>query len=405
MAQTTPNHTQTVSGWAAHDSSGKITPYPSNEVELSNLQWGLSDLPWELVTNGIKRQKRNQHVTIKILSCGICHTDVHYAKNDWGITRYPVVPGHEITGLITELGSSMTEFKIRDRVGVGYLAGSCLECEFCNDSQENYCDQIQTTYWLDVAQRPTAIPRGVRRQKVTCTSESLLTALTPGMKTSAVVDGLPLGYRWLDGRLVEATYAIVELLRVTILDFLPLILQTHTHTYNGIFWDGSVTYGGYSKMFIADHSCTPVMCRDNSVLPIERQQHARVMRENNRSDWPGRARARTKRSLDFILDTVSAKHSLGPYLELLKVNGTLMIVGAPDKPIDLPSFPLIFGTQVVKGSMTGSMKETQEPTNVCGKYNITCDIETIKPGKINEVFDRLVKNNVKYFFVIDIWCR
>ncbi|ONI32322.1 hypothetical protein PRUPE_1G360900 [Prunus persica] len=145
MAQTTPNHTQTVSGWAAHDSSGKITPFIFKRRE-----------------NGIN------DVTIEVLYCGICHTDLHHVRNDWGITMYPVVPGHEITGVITKVGSNVKEFKVGDRVGVGCLAATCLECDFCKDSQENYCDQVQ-------------------------------------------------------------------------------------FTYNGIFWDGSITYGGYSKMLVADH--------------------------------------------------------------------------------------------------------------------------------------------------------
>ncbi|CAI9098214.1 OLC1v1034823C3 [Oldenlandia corymbosa var. corymbosa] len=144
MAQTTPNHTQTVSGWAAHDSSGKITPYVFKRRE-----------------NGI------EDVTIQILYCGMCHTDIHFVKNEWGITMYPVVPGHEITGIITKVGSNVTKFKIGDRVGVGCLAATCLKCEYCQNSQENYCDQVQLTY-------------------------------------------------------------------------------------NGIFWDGSITYGGYSQMLVAD---------------------------------------------------------------------------------------------------------------------------------------------------------
>lgn len=111
---------------------------------------------------------------------------------------------------------------------------------------------------------------------------------------------------------------------------------------------------------------------------------------------------RGKRTLDVILDTVSAKHSLGPILELLKVNGTLVVVGAPDRPIELPSFPLIFGKRAVKGSMTGGMKETQEMMDVCGKHNITCDVELIKPDKINQALDRLARNDVRYRFVIDI---
>ncbi|KAK2660776.1 hypothetical protein Ddye_007309 [Dipteronia dyeriana] len=353
MAQTTPNHTQTVAGWAAHDSSGNITPYIFKRRE-----------------NGVN------DVTIKVMYCGICHTDLHNVRNDWGITMYPVVPGHEITGIITKVGSNVENFKVGDNVGVGCLAASCLQCEFCKDSQENYCDQIQ-------------------------------------------------------------------------------------FTYNGVFWDGSITYGGYSEMLVADHryvvhvpdnlpmdAAAPLLCagvtvftpmKDNNLLespgkkigivglgglghvaikfgkafghhvtvistsPSKEKEAKELLGADDFivSSDPKRMKV-GKRTLDFILDTVSAQHSLGPILELLKVNGTLCMVGAPDKPIELPSFPLIFGKRNVKGSMTGSMRETQEMMNVCGKHNITCNIEVIKPNQINEALERLARNDVRYRFVIDV---
>ncbi|KAF5747194.1 cinnamyl alcohol dehydrogenase 6 isoform X1 [Tripterygium wilfordii] len=353
MAQTTPNHTQTVSGWAAHDSSGKITPYIFK-----------------------RRENGANDVTIKILYCGICHTDIHYLKNDWGISMYPVVPGHEIIGLITEVGRNVKGFKLGEKVGVGCLAASCLECEFCKDSQENYCDKAQ-------------------------------------------------------------------------------------FTYNGIFWDGSVTYGGYSKMLVADYrymvhvpenlpmdAAAPLLCagitvfcplKDNNLLNSPPKKigivglgglghvavkfckafghHVTVIstspsKENEARDRLGadsfivstnaQHMKAGRRSLDFILDTVAAKHSLGPILELLKVNGTLVLVGAPDKPLDLPSFPLIFGKRTVKGSIIGGIRETQEMMELCGKHNITCDVEVVKPEYINEALDRLARNDVRYRFVIDI---
>ncbi|KAF2297969.1 hypothetical protein GH714_006792 [Hevea brasiliensis] len=308
--------------------------------------------------------------------CGICHTDLHHVRNDWGITMYPVVPGHEITGVITKVGSNVKNFKLGDRVGVGCLAASCLECEFCKSSQENYCDQIQLTY-------------------------------------------------------------------------------------NGIFWDGSITYGGYSEMLVADHryvvripetlpmdAAAPLLCagitvfspmKDNGLLKSPGKRigivglgglghvavkfgkafghHVTVISTSPSKEREARERLDAddfivstnskqmqagKRTLDLILDTVSANHSLGPILELLKVNGTLVAVGAPDRPFELPSFPLIFGKRTVKGSMTGGMRETQEMMDVCGKYNITCDIEVVEPHKINEALDRLARNDVRYRFVIDI---
>ncbi|KAH6759272.1 cinnamyl alcohol dehydrogenase 9 [Perilla frutescens var. frutescens] len=353
MAQTTPNHTQTVSGWAAHNQSGKIVPYTFKRREN-----GADDL------------------TIKILYCGICHTDLHYAKNDWGLTMYPVVPGHEIVGIVTKVGSNVTKFKVGDRAGVGCLAATCLKCEYCKEGHENYCDELQ-------------------------------------------------------------------------------------FVYNGIFWDGSITYGGYSEFIVVDHryvvrvpenlpmdAAAPLLCagitvysplKDNNLLETRGKRvgivglgglghiavkfakafdhHVTVISTSPSKEKEAKERLGAddfilstnpqqmlskKRSLDFILDTVSAQHSLGAILELLKVNGTLVIVGAPDKPIDLPSFPLIFGKRVVKGSIIGSIEETQDMMDVCGKHNITCDIEVVSTNRINEALDRLAKNDVKYRFVIDI---
>lgn len=353
MARTTPNHTLSVDGWAAHDSSGKITPYTFK-----------------------RRENGDNDVTIEVLYCGICHTDLHHAKNDWGITMYPVVPGHEITGIVTKVGSNVKNFKVGDRVGVGCLAATCLKCEFCTSSQENYCDQVQ-------------------------------------------------------------------------------------FTYNGIFWDGSITYGGYSKVLVADYryvvhipknlpldATAPLLCagitvftplKDSNLVETPGKRigivglgglghvavkfgkafghHVTVISTSPSKEKEAKIRLgaddfivstdaqqmkRGTRTLDFILDTVSAKHSIGPILELLKVNGTLAIVGAPDRPFDLPAFPLIFGKRIVKGSMTGSMKETQEMIDACGKYNITCDIEVVRPDKINEALNRLARNDVRYRFVIDI---
>uniref|UniRef100_I1MC17 Enoyl reductase (ER) domain-containing protein n=1 Tax=Glycine max TaxID=3847 RepID=I1MC17_SOYBN len=353
MAQTTANHTVTVSGWAAHDSSGKITPYTFKRRE-----------------NGVN------DVTIKILYCGICHTDLHYAKNEWGITMYPVVPGHEIIGVVTKVGRDVKGFKEGDRVGVGCLSASCLECEHCKTDQENYCEKLQ-------------------------------------------------------------------------------------FVYNGVFWDGSITYGGYSQIFVADYryvvhipenlamdAAAPLLCagitvfnplKDHdlvaspgkkigvvglgglghiavkfgkafghhvTVISTSPSKEAEAKQRLGADDFivssnPKQLQA-ARRSIDFILDTVSAEHSLLPILELLKVNGTLFLVGAPDKPLQLPAFPLIFGKRSVKGGIIGGIKETQEMLEVCAKYNITSDIELITPDRINEAMERLAKNDVRYRFVIDI---
>ncbi|CAN1315111.1 Probable cinnamyl alcohol dehydrogenase 6 [Linum perenne] len=352
MAQTTPNHTQTVTGWAAHDTSGNITPYTFK-----------------------RRENGDTDVTIDILYCGICHTDLHQAKNDWGMTMYPIVPGHEITGIITKVGKKVEGFKVGDRAGIGCLAASCLDCEFCETSQENYCDKLQ-------------------------------------------------------------------------------------FTYNGVFWDGSITYGGYSHMIVSDYryvvhvpeslpmdAAAPLLCagitvftplKDHNLVESPRKKigvvglgglghvavkfgkafghHVTVISTSPSKEKEARERLGADdfiistnpthmqagmRTIDFIIDTVSADHSLGPILELLKVNGTLVVVGAPSRKRTL-MFSVVAGKRTVKGGIIGGMKETQEMMDLCGKYNITCDVEVLKPDSINQAFQRLAANDVKYRFVIDI---
>ncbi|KAK1561295.1 hypothetical protein QYE76_038337 [Lolium multiflorum] len=336
------------------DASGKVVPFSFKRRET-----GVDD------------------VTIKVRYCGMCHTDLHFINNDWGITMYPLVPGHEITGVVTKVGTNVSGFRPGDRVGVGCIAASCLDCDHCRRSEENYCDKV-------------------------------------------------------------------------------------TLTYNGIFWDGTVTYGGYSDMIVAHKrflvkipdslpldAAAPLLCAGITVYsPMK--QHGMLLGEAGRrlgvvglgglghvavkfgkafglrvtviSTSPAKEREAREnlkaddfvlstdnkqmqamaRSLDYVIDTVSAQHSLGPILELLKVNGKLVLVAAPDKPVELPSFPLIFGKRTVSGSMTGGMKETQEMMDLCGEHNITCDIELVSTDRINEALTRLARNDVRYRFVVDI---
>ncbi|KAF6999010.1 hypothetical protein CFC21_015083 [Triticum aestivum] len=351
--EVTPNHTQEVSGWAAMDESGEIVPF-----------------------NFKRRENGVDDVTIKVLYCGMCHTDLHFAKNHWGITTYPVVPGHEITGVVTKVGANVSGFRPGDRVGVGCLACSCLDCEQCDSSQENYCDKL----------------------------------------------GL---------------------------------------TYNSVYWDGSVTYGGYSSMYVAHKrfvvrvpdslpldAAAPLLCAGITVYtPMKKHGmlraagkrlgvvglgglghvavkfgkafglHVTVIstspakeqeaRENLKADdfiisTDDKQMQAMARKLDYVIDTVPAAHSLGPILELLKVGGALALVAAPDGPLELPSFPLIFGNKTISGSITGGMNDHQEMMDLCGEHNITCDIELVSNDGINGALARLARNDVRYRFVIDI---
>ncbi|EMS47366.1 putative cinnamyl alcohol dehydrogenase 6 [Triticum urartu] len=296
----------------------------------------------EIVPFNFKRRENGvDDVTIKVLYCGMCHTDLHFAKNHWGITTYPVVPGHEITGVVTKVGANVSGFRPGDRVGVGCLACSCLDCEQCDSSQENYCDKL----------------------------------------------GL---------------------------------------TYNSVYWDGSITYGGYSSMYVAHKRAAG---KRLGVVGLGGLGHVAVKfgkafglhvtvistspakeqeaRENLKADdfiisTDDKQMQAMARKLDYVIDTVPAAHSLGPILELLKVGGALALVAAPDGPLELPSFPLIFGNKTISGSITGGMNDHQEMMDLCGEHNITCDIELVSNDGINGALARLARNDVRYRFVIDI---
>ncbi|RWW62471.1 hypothetical protein BHE74_00030440, partial [Ensete ventricosum] len=317
---------------------------------------------------------------------------------------------HEITGIITKVGSNVSNFKVGDRVGVGCLAASCLKCEFCKDSQENYCDQLQFTYngifWdgsityggysqMLVADNRYVvhIPESLPLDKAAPLLCAGITVFSPMKQHNMLQPGKKLGVVGLGGLgHIAVKFGKAFGLHVTVISTSPS-KETEAKTRLG-----------------ADDFL--------------------VSTDPKRMQSPLVRRQACARSLDFIIDTVSAKHSLGPMLELLKIRGVLALVGAPDQPLELPSFPLIFGEltwkaqtkwwcastfllvmdwrcdvagkRTVSGSIIGGIKETQEMMDVCGKYNITSEIELVTPDRINEALDRLARNDVRYRFVIDI---
>ncbi|KAJ0969865.1 hypothetical protein J5N97_022742 [Dioscorea zingiberensis] len=352
MTQTTPNHTQTVAGWAALEQNGKITPYVfkrrerekerkrEGEKEMTQTTpnhtqtvagWAALEQNGKITPYVFKRRENGaDDVTIKILFCGMCHTDLHHVRNDWGITFFPLVPGHEITGLITKVGSNVTEFKVGDRVGVG-LPGGVLS--------QLYVVHVPDSLPLDAA------------APLLCAG---ITVYSPMKEHNMLQAGKKLGVVGLGGLgHVAIKFAKAFGLHVTVISTSP------------------------SK---------------------EKEARERLGADAFLLSTDAKQMAAESRTLDFVIDTVAAKHSLGPILNLLKVSGNLVLVGAPDKPVELPSFPLIFGKRTVTGSLIGGMKETQEMMNICGKHNITCDIELVKPNQINEALDRLARNDVRYPF-------
>ncbi|KAL7192631.1 hypothetical protein ACSBR2_024453 [Camellia fascicularis] len=339
-------------GWAARDISGVLSPFKFS-----------------------RRATGEKDVTFKVLYCGVCHSDLHTIKNEWGNTNYPSLPGHEIVGVVTEVGSKVQKFKVGDKVGVGCLVGSCHSCDNCANDLENYCPKL-------------------------------------------------------------------------------------LFTYNSIYYDGTPNYGGYSNIMVADEhfviripdslpldGCAPLLCAGITtysplkhfgldqpgmhvgVVGLGGLGHAAVkfakafgVKVTVISTSSGKKKEAIERlgadsflvsgdptqmqlamgTMDGIIDTVSAPHPLLPLIGLLKSHGKLILVGLPEKPLELPVFPLLMGRKIVAGSCMGGIKETQEMIDFAAKHSITADIEVIPMDYVNTAMERLVKADVRYRFVIDI---
>ncbi|CAL5033018.1 unnamed protein product [Urochloa decumbens] len=350
--EVTADHTQTVAGWAAMNASGKLEPFIFKRRE-----------------NGV------DDVTIKVLYCGMCHTDLHFMKNHFDITMYPVVPGHEITGVVTKVGDNVSGFKAGDRVGVGCIVEACLACDHCCRSEENYCDKLVLTY------------NGILSDgSITYGGYSEMLVVHQKF-VARIPDALPLD-------------AAAPLLCAGITVYSPM--KRHGMLKSGGSL-GVVGLGGLGHIAVKFGKAFGLRVTVVSTSPAKEKEAREVLKADDFIVSTDQKQMQAKRrSLDYIIDTVPAKHSLGPLLELLKVNGVLALVAAPDQPIELPSFPLIFGRRTISGSITGSMKETQEMLDLCGEHNITCDIELVSTDGINEALSRLARNDVRYRFVIDI---
>ncbi|CAL5033028.1 unnamed protein product [Urochloa decumbens] len=351
--EVTAKHTQTVAGWAAMDESGKVDPFI-----------------FKIRENGV------DDVTIKVLYCGMCHTDLHFMKNHFDITMYPVVPGHEITGVVTKVGANVSGFKAGDRVGVGCIVEACLACDHCCRSEENYCDKLVLTY------------NGILSDgSITYGGYSEMLVVHQKF-VARIPDALPLD-------------AAAPLLCAGITVYSPMKRHGMLTKSGGSL--GVVGLGGLGHIAVKFGKAFGLRVTVVSTSPAKEKEAREVLNADDFIVSTDRKQMQAKmKSLDYIIDTIPAKHSLGPLLELLKVSGVLALVAAPDQPIELPSFPLIFGRRTISGSITGSMKETQEMLDLCGEHNITCDIELVSTDGINEALSRLARNDVRYRFVIDI---
>uniref|UniRef100_A0A5B6Z5T1 Putative 10-hydroxygeraniol oxidoreductase n=1 Tax=Davidia involucrata TaxID=16924 RepID=A0A5B6Z5T1_DAVIN len=307
--------------------------------------------------------------------CGICHSDLHGIKNEWGFSIYPILPGHEIVGIVTEVGSKVQKFKVGDKVGVGCMVGSCNSCNDCANNLENYCPKVLLTY-------NTIYYDGT---------------VTYGGYSNIMVANEHFVVRWPDNLPLDSG---APLLCAGITTYSPL-------RYYGLdkpgMHVGVVGLGGLGHVGVKFAKAFGVKVTVISTSPNKKKEAIEHLGADSFlvSRDPDQMQAAAG-TLDGIIDTVSAAHPLLPLLGLIKAHGKLVLVGAPEKPLELPVMPLLMGRKIVGGSGIGGMKETQEMLDFAAKHNITADVEVIPVDYMNTAMERLAKADVRYRFVLDI---
>jgi uncharacterized zinc-type alcohol dehydrogenase-like protein len=323
-----------------------------------------------------RRDPTPDDVQIDILFCGVCHSDLHTARNEWGgTTTYPCVPGHEIVGRVTKVGSAAKNFKIGDTVAVGCMVDSCGICANCKADLEQFCDKGCVFTYNSKDEHTGGTTYG-------------------GYSKSIVVDQKFV--LRLPDKLDPASSA--PLLCAGITTYSPL---RHWKVGKGQKV-GVVGLGGLGHMALkfANAFGAEVVLFTTSpgkTADAKRLGADEVVISKNEEEMKKHAK-----SFDFVIDTVSAKHDLGSYLDLLKRDGVLVMVGVPPEPVPVNVFNLVMPRRQMAGSLIGGIAETQEMLDFCAKHGITCDVEMIPMSKINEAYERMLKSDVKYRFVIDM---
>ncbi|UOF02434.1 NAD(P)-dependent alcohol dehydrogenase [Bdellovibrio reynosensis] len=323
-----------------------------------------------------RRDPKDHDVVIDIKFCGICHSDIHTVRDEWGAARYPIVPGHEIAGVVRAIGPKVTNFEVGDHVGVGCFVDSCRECTNCKQDLDNYClNGMNSTY------------NGFEKDGKTPTQG---------------------GYS--DVIVVDENY-VLRIPKSLPLDKAAPLLCAGITVYSPLMhWKagpgkkvGVVGLGGLGHMAV---KIARAMGAEVTVLSHSDKKKEDALRmgahhfisSSDKGAFQNRAG-----SFDLIINTVSsADLNLATYFALLKLDATLVSVGAPDKPLSIHPISLIMQRRNYAGSLIGSIKETQEMLDFCAKHNITPEIEMVKADQVNEAYERVLKSDVRYRFVIDI---
>jgi uncharacterized zinc-type alcohol dehydrogenase-like protein len=322
-----------------------------------------------------RRDPRPRDVVIDILYCGVCHSDIHTVRDEWGQGQYPIVPGHEIIGRVAAVGSAVSQFKVGDIAGVGCMVDSCRECSSCREDLEQFCEQGASFTYASTDRQDGRVTQGGYASRIVV--DEAFTLHIPETLDPA---------------------AAAPLLCAGITTYSPL---KHWKVGKGSKV-GVVGLGGLGHMALKLAHAFGATVVQFTTSESKRADALRLgAHEVVLSNDPGQMQAHAG-SFDFILDTVSAKHDLDVYLRMLKRGGTMTLVGVPDRPAELAAAALIFGRRSLAGSLIGGIAETQEMLNFCGEHGIVSEVETIAIQDINEAYERMLAGDVKFRFVIDM---
>ncbi|QJE95892.1 NAD(P)-dependent alcohol dehydrogenase [Luteolibacter luteus] len=322
-----------------------------------------------------RREPGATDVQIEILYCGVCHSDLHQARNEWHNTIYPCVPGHEIVGRVTKVGPQVTKFKEGDLAAVGCMVDSCRTCENCQAGMEQYCLKF-----------PTFTYNG---------EDKHLGGITYGGYSDAIV--------------VDEAFTLKVPANLNPAAVAPLLCAGIT-TYSPLHhWKvgpgkkvGIVGLGGLGHMGVKFARALGAHTVLFTTSPSKVEDGLKLGADEVVISKDANAMAKHASSFDFILDAVSADHDINAYLSLLKLDGNLTLVGAPENPLPVAAFNLLLPRRSFSGSAIGGIAETQEMLDFCGEKGIVSEIEMISIQQVNEAYDRLLKSDVKYRFVIDM---
>lgn len=321
-----------------------------------------------------RRDPRADDVEIEITHCGVCHSDIHQARNEWGASVFPIVPGHEIVGRVSKVGSGVTKFKVGDKVGVGCLVNSCQSCSSCKEGLEQYCENGSVGTYNGIDRDGERTYGGYSTQVVVKESFVL-----------KVPDNLPLA-------------GVAPLLCAGITTYSPL-----RHWGAGPGKKVAVIgLGGLGHMAV---KLAHAMGAEVTILSQSLKKEADGKRLGASAFYATSnpaTFAKLEKTFDLIINTVSVELDWNLYLNLLRRDGTLVLLGIPNTAPTVMAPALIFGRRSLAGSLIGGIQETQEMLDFCGQHGITSDIELIKMEEINVAYERMLKGDVRYRFVIDI---